>query len=96
MFGGELKFAPPRGEWEEVPVRLPYADGNCRSLGVADMAYAILGGRPHRASGELALHVLEVMEAFETASRSGALVRIRSRVERPAPIAQSLKRGRIA
>ncbi len=60
--------ATDKDDWTEVPVELPYADGNYRSLGVADMAHAILEGRPHRASGDLALHVLEVMEAFETAA----------------------------
>ena len=34
------------------------------------MAHAIRENRPHRASGALALHVLEVMEAFATASDS--------------------------
>jgi predicted dehydrogenase len=96
-FGGPVQIARPRAEaWDEVPVKLPYADANYRSLGVADMAYAILNDRPHRASGALALHVLEVMEAFEVASKSGAIVRIRSTVERPAPLSQSLKRGRLA
>ena len=60
------------------------------------MANAILVNRPHRASGKLALHVLEVMEAFETASKSGQIVKIKTRVDRPAPIADSLKRGRIS
>jgi predicted dehydrogenase len=96
-FGGEVKIGKPRAEqWDDVPVTLPYADANYRSLGVADMAYAILGNRPHRASGALALHVLEVMEAFETASKSGEVVKIRTRVERPAPLKQSIKRGRIS
>ena len=95
-FGGEVKIAKPRAEaWDDVPVKLPYADANYRSLGVADMAHAILSGRPHRASGDLALHVLEVMEAFETASKSGEIVKIKTRVERPAPLAESLKRGKI-
>ena len=96
-FGGEVKIAKPRAEaWDDVPVKLPYADANYRSLGVADMAHAILSGRPHRASGDLALHVLEVMEAFETASKSGEIVKIKTRVERPAPLAESLKRGKIS
>ena len=60
------------------------------------MAYAILNNRPHRASGELALHVLEVMEAFETASKSGEIVKIKTSVERPAPMTDSLKRGKIS
>ncbi|HEV7277421.1 MAG TPA: Gfo/Idh/MocA family oxidoreductase [Devosiaceae bacterium] len=88
-FGGEVRLAPPRGEWEEVPVALPFADANYRSLGLADMAQAILEDRPHRASGALALHVLEVMEALSTASREARIVDIESRVERPAPLAET-------
>ena len=96
-FGGEVKTARPRAEsWDSVPVRIPYADANYRSLGVADMAYAILTNRPHRCSGELALHVLEVMEAFELASKAGAAVKIKTRAERPAPMTDSLKRGKIS
>ena len=84
-FGGTLEVKKPgRDEpWTEVPVEKPYADGNYRSLGVADMAQAILENRPHRASGDLALHVLEVMEAFDTASREGRTVEITTRPERP-------------
>ena len=36
---------------------------NTRGIGPADMAYAIRAGRAHRASGELAYHVLEAMWA---------------------------------
>ena len=97
MFGGEVKTrAPSTKRWRKVPVTLPYADANYRSLGVADMAHAILDGRPHRASGELALHVLEVMEAFETASKEGRPVAIVTPVTRPAPLSESLSDGRIS
>ena len=97
LFGGtgeDRKAA--RRDWEDVPVTLPYADANYRSLGVADMAHAILSNRPHRASGELALHVLEVMEAFETASKGETIVEITTSVERPAPLSESLKDGKVA
>ena len=60
------------------------------------MAHAILSNRPHRASGDLALHVLEVMEAFETASKSESIVAITTTVERPAPLSESLKDGKVA
>ena len=97
MFGGEVKLAAPRAQdWDDVPVKIPYADANYRSLGVADMAYAILNDRPHRCNGDLALHVLEVMEAFETASKSGQTVKIKTKVERPAPMTDDLKRGKIS
>ena len=96
-FGGEVKTRPATSkEWTTVAYANPYADANYRSLGVADMALAIVEGRSHRASGELALHVLEVMEAFETASRENRPVEITTMVERPAPLSASLVDGRIA
>lgn len=97
FFGGEVELRK-RGRdetWTPVPVTQPYADGNYRSLGVADMAQGILDNRPHRANGDLALHVLEVMEAFATASREGRTIDIKTPVTRPAPLADSLRDGRI-
>lgn len=89
-FGGELKFAKPRApEWDTVPVVEPYADGNYRSLGLVDMARALTEGRPHRASGELALHVLEVLEAFEVSARAERFVDIETTVARPAPLSEN-------
>ena len=94
-FGGVVSLKPVGGDWRDLPVDQPYADGNYRSLGAADMALAILEGRPHRASGELALHVLEVMEGFEVSSRQGRVVDISTTPERPAPLTSSLADGRI-
>jgi predicted dehydrogenase len=97
FFGGDVEIRK-RGRdeaWTKVGVTQPYADGNYRSLGVADMAQGILDNRPHRANGDLALHVLEVMEAFATASAEGRTVEIKTPVARPEPLATSLKGGRI-
>jgi len=82
-FGGEIELLKKGGSFEPQSTTQPYADGNYRSLGVADMAHAILTDRPHRASGALALHVLEVMEAFGTAAETGQTVAITTRPERP-------------
>jgi predicted dehydrogenase len=97
FFGGdvELKKRGRDETWTNVPVTQPYADGNYRSLGVADMATGIIENRPHRANGDLALHVLEVMEAFDIASREGRTIDIKTPVTRPEPLATSLKDGRI-
>lgn len=97
FFGGavETRKRGREEQWQPVPVAQPYADGNYRSLGVADMALAILENRPHRANGDLALHVLEVMEAFEHAASQGRTVAIKTPVERPAPLAESLRDGRL-
>ena len=76
------------------PTEHAYADGNYRIIGVADMAHAIRSGRPHRASGELAFHVLEVMEAFQRSSDDGRHVDAStSRPERPAMLPADLMPG---
>jgi predicted dehydrogenase len=78
--------------WSELPHTHPYADGN-RGLGVADMAYALRSGRPHRASGALAFHVLDMMQAFHEASDAGRWVDLESTCERPAGLPLGLRPG---
>ena len=63
-FGGEVELCKAGGTWQAMPITHGYADDNYRILGLVDMAVAIADGRPHRASGALAFHVLEVMEAL--------------------------------
>ncbi len=60
----------------------PFTSYGDRGVGVADMAAAIVNGRPHRASAELALHVLETMCAIETAVAEGREVIVESTFER--------------
>ena len=83
-FGGQIEIATRPGSWSPVETRHAYAKDNYRSLGVADMAQAIRARRPHRASGELALHVLEVMEALQLSSDRGMHISIASQPARPA------------
>lgn len=94
-FGGQVELLRTGGEWTNVDTDQPYADGNYRSIGLADMAHAIVEDRPHRANGDLALHVLEVMEAFEKSSKSGQVVEITTPVTRPAPLATSIVDGKL-
>ena len=94
-FGGEIEIATADQDWAPVETEHSYADDNYRMIGAADMAQAIRSGRPHRANGDLAFHVLEVMEAFERSSKSGAFVAIESRPERPAPLPAGLKTGEL-
>ncbi|MGV8989359.1 MAG: Gfo/Idh/MocA family protein [Cypionkella sp.] len=95
-FGGPIEVLMKGGEWQDRPIQSPYADGNFRSIGVADMAHALRTGRPHRASGALALHVLEVMEAFQTASDQRRAIPITTETDRPEPLAASLEQGLLA
>jgi len=93
-FGGSIEIGRHKS-WSERPVQHLYADGNYRSIGVADLAHAIRANRPHRASGELAYHVLEVMEAFQISSERGKHVAIESRPPRPAMLPTDLDYGQL-
>jgi predicted dehydrogenase len=85
-FGGPVRVRlAGEKEWREVPIAHGYT-ANSRGLGVADMAYAIRTGRPHRASGKLAYHVLDLMHAFHDASREGRHIDMASTMERPAAL----------
>jgi predicted dehydrogenase len=68
--------------WAEIPLTHPYT-GNSRGLGLADMAQALRSGREHRASGELGMHVLEIIHAFLDSSERGEHVAVDSTFERP-------------
>lgn len=57
-----------------------------RGTGVLELARAIAEGRPERASGALAAHVLDVMIAIDEAGASGAYVDLASTVEPVAPL----------
>lgn len=85
-FDGPVRlFTADRPEWVEVPVSAGYVDAG-RGYGVADLALALGAGAAHRADADVALHVLEVMEAVGTAAAAGAAVDVTTTCERPAPV----------
>ena len=63
-------------EWVDIP--LSHTTNIGRGAGVADMAYAIQSGRRHRATGDLAFHVLDIMQALEESAAAGQHVEINS------------------
>ncbi|MDQ1569761.1 MAG: hypothetical protein QOF79_435 [Actinomycetota bacterium] len=73
------------GAWEDVPIMAGYADAG-RGYGLADMATAIRTNRPHRASGAVAFHVLEIMDGILRAGTEHRVVEMTSSMERPAPV----------
>ncbi len=95
-FGGPVEvWTAATREWRDQSLSHHYA-ANSRSIGAADMAYAILNGdHPHRASGELAYHALEVMHAFEKSSDLKQHVTIESFPEQPAALPLGLIEGRL-
>jgi len=80
-------------DWRDVPPTHPTGYG--RAVGLADMAQAIRSGRPHRASGELAFAVLDAMQGFLDAGKSGQAHDMVAKVDRPAPLPTELPPGRL-
>ncbi len=76
-------------EWHDVPVTRPFA-GNSRGLGVLEMADAIEANRPHRASGDLACHVLEAMEAVLQSSAGERSIKMKSVPIQPLPLESTM------
>lgn len=94
-FGGTVALRRhDQQEWREVPHTHPYGS-NSRGLGAADMARGLLTGRPHRASGEMALHVLEVMHAVHAASVEERHVTLETTCERPLCLRPDLPEGKL-
>jgi predicted dehydrogenase len=85
-FGGPVFVKRFREEeWSEIPLLREYRE-NSRGLGITDLAEAIAEGRPHRASAEMAYHVLDVMHGFHDASASGKYYEVPSSCLRPEPL----------
>lgn len=79
--------------WQEMPHTAPTGYG--RAVGLADMAHAIRSGRAHRASGEQAFVVLDLMQGFLESSEKGATVCPALDYQRPAPMPTDLPFGEL-
>ena len=94
FFGGELELSDSSGRErigtnglplgaENWPPKDPML-ANYRGIGLADFAQSIADGQPHRASAELCLHVLEVLEAMNISAKSDATpIRLSTSCARP-------------
>jgi predicted dehydrogenase len=93
VFGGEVKVRKAKDEaWQTLPFVHNVTDmEHGWGLGLADLANAIRDDKSHRASGEMAYHVLELMHAFLKSSRERKHIDIESTCERPEPLLAGLK-----
>ncbi len=78
--------------WEIAEVKHPYDAvsfvENDRGIGLVDMAEAIAEGRPNRASGSMALHMLEVSEAILISAREQRYIKMQTGFAIPAAMPQ--------
>ena len=95
VFAGTLKAAGRDAEIHDVaawdhPFSVPNQDhpkhgalANYRTAGLADMAQAMVEGRNHRCSFELANHVIEVMTGILAAGEKGEWLTMTTTCDRP-------------
>ncbi len=83
------------GENEPFEVPHQFVTGYGRSVGLADMGVALRSGRPHRASGEQAFAVLDLMQGFLDSSNSGKAIEPASKYVRPAAMVADLPFGQL-
>ena len=82
-FGGAVQiFTAGAKDWTPAPEAGGYREA-ARGYGVSDLASALTSGTAHRASGEIAYHVLDVMESLLTAADSGKAADVISSCDRP-------------
>ncbi|MCL1859016.1 MAG: Gfo/Idh/MocA family oxidoreductase [Oscillospiraceae bacterium] len=83
-FGGPVLYKKPGMEkWQEVPIEFIYQE-NSRGIGVSDMAQSIINNRTHRAHGNMAYHVLDIMCSVHDSNDSDKILTLDSTFERPA------------
>jgi predicted dehydrogenase len=106
-FGGTVSLSERGADWRHFESEgelygarnWPYGApdrANYRMLGVADLASAIKSGRSPRASGVLALHVLEIMEATLESGESRSAVAIESAATQPPLLGEDEARSLLA
>ncbi len=90
-FGGPILLRKADGkELEAVDCPFGY-NGNSRGVGIADMAVGLRTGRPHRATGAMGYHVIDIVHALHEASAEGRHVVLQSTCDQPAPLPLGLE-----
>jgi predicted dehydrogenase len=85
LFGETVRLRRGGEEWREVPYRDRGAR-EARGIGLQDLVDAVGHGRQPRASGRLALHVIDVARSILASAEAGIALPVASTAERPEPL----------
>lgn len=86
LFDAEVAFAPYGEPLAAQPLVQPGEPGVPWGRGVYEMVTAMLADRPHRFTGELAAHVVEVLDGIKAGYETGRPISVRSSFTPPAPM----------
>ena len=90
-FGGPVRLRRKgvndwSSEFLTMPLTHGFSEGCNRGIGVADMAWGIVNNRPHRAHGDMGLHVFEVVHGVWQGTESGKIHVMESTCDQPAAL----------
>ncbi len=84
-------------DWKRFEVDRPFDstrhDENSRGIGLVDMVYALREGKPHRASAEMALHGIEVMESILVSAQESRFIEMTTTFDQPAAVGKDYLGG---
>ena len=84
-FDGPVRLRRGREAWQDAP-HASRGPQDARGLGLHDLVVSLAEGRSHRASGQLAHHVVDVARSVLAAADEGRTIEISTRVDRPEPM----------
>ena len=85
-FDSALEYADFGKGYAPIPLLKEPYEGTEWGRGIREMADALVQGRPHRATGTQAAHVVEILEAATQSAQRGAPVDLHSTFTPPAPM----------
>jgi predicted dehydrogenase len=85
MFGGPVIVERKGSEPRQMPLTHQYSDRN-RGAGMVEMMAAVQAGRPHRASGRLAYHVMDIALSMIESGNDGRIRELAPGTSRPEPL----------
>jgi predicted dehydrogenase len=82
-FNSQIELSRSPKDVRQIPCLRETPKGIDYSRGIEDMALAIQEGRPHRASGEHAAHVIEIMDGISKSIAENKMIEIQSNFPKP-------------
>jgi predicted dehydrogenase len=90
-FGGALRLKQGDRAWREVEYTT-FGARDARGIGLADLADSVAAGLPHRASGELGLHAVDVARSILAAADQRRTIELTTSAARPEPLGEPAAR----
>jgi predicted dehydrogenase len=86
MPSSKIEFAEFGGSYSTVPLQAEPPEGVRWGLGIADMVRMMASGRPHRFTGEMAAHIVDILESSRRSMETERPVTLQSGFTPPEPL----------